>query len=127
MNCKRCEKILCGKQTSYCSQYCSKLHLKSLYRKRKRLHISEYKKKVRKGIKFEYVWVKNPARGLKINGKCRSCNSTEKLTINHVVPLSIGGGQEITNLEILCVSCNSREYHKLVKSALKEYFKSYFC
>jgi 5-methylcytosine-specific restriction endonuclease McrA len=40
--------------------------------------------------------------------------------------MSIGGGNEETNLEVLCVSCNSKEYHLLVKKALKEYFKSYF-
>ena len=42
MLCKRCQKELSGLQKSYCSIHCSKLHLKSLYRKRNRTKVSEY-------------------------------------------------------------------------------------
>ena len=34
MECKKCSKKLSGKQQSYCSKRCSKLHLKQLYKKR---------------------------------------------------------------------------------------------
>jgi 5-methylcytosine-specific restriction endonuclease McrA len=43
--CKKCGNELHGNQISYCSQRCSKLHLKALYRKRKRSRINEYNRK----------------------------------------------------------------------------------
>ena len=48
MKCKRCEKNLTGLQKSYCSLSCSKLHLKSLYRKRNRDKVKEYNNKWKK-------------------------------------------------------------------------------
>src|ERR1017187_1108282 len=46
--CKRCTNVLSGKQISYCSFYCSHLHLKTLYRKRKRKQVNAYNRKWRK-------------------------------------------------------------------------------
>lgn len=124
MKCKKCSKDLVGKQTSYCSPYCSKLHLKSLYRKRKSLEISEYKKGRIRTLsssrnKDIYLLITDKS-------KCRSCGSKENLTVNHIVPKCIGGGDEKENLEVLCNSCNSVEYHKIVIKALRQYFKEYF-
>lgn len=45
--CKRCSKVLTGKQVSYCSFKCSKLHLKSLYRARNRDKIKKYNRQWR--------------------------------------------------------------------------------
>ncbi len=53
---------------------------------------------------------------------CRKCNTTENLTLNHKIPRCIGGENSYENLEILCQPCNLREYHSLVKKALKSYF-----
>lgn len=36
-----------------------------------------------------------------------ACNSTYQLQIDHIKPLSLGGGQEITNLRILCRTHNN--------------------
>ena len=47
MFCKRCDKKLTGRQISYCSEHCSKLHLKSLYRKRNREKIKKYNREYR--------------------------------------------------------------------------------
>lgn len=43
------------------------------------------------------------------NGKCLCCGSRKKLTIDHVVPISQGGTDDIENLQLLCRSCNSRK------------------
>jgi 5-methylcytosine-specific restriction endonuclease McrA len=40
-------------------------------------------------------------------GKCASCGSEENLTMDHVVPLSWGGGHNPENIQVLCGSCNS--------------------
>ena len=46
--CKKCGNELHGKQESYCSQRCSKLHLKSLYKKRNRARLAAYNRQWRK-------------------------------------------------------------------------------
>lgn len=38
---------------------------------------------------------------------CRSCGTTQKLTVDHIVPLSRGGTNDLDNLQLLCRSCNS--------------------
>ena len=53
---------------------------------------------------------------------CRLCGTIEKLTLNHIVPVSAGGTHEKSNLEVLCMSCNIKEFHTLYKIALRHYF-----
>lgn len=43
----------------------------------------------------------------KYDGKCLCCGSTENITRDHVVPLSLGGSDDISNLQPLCHACNS--------------------
>jgi 5-methylcytosine-specific restriction endonuclease McrA len=45
----------------------------------------------------------------KFGGKCALCGTKEKLTRDHVMPLSKGGADDIGNIQPLCVSCNSRK------------------
>lgn len=40
---------------------------------------------------------------------CLTCGSTEDLTIDHIVPIVRGGGDEDHNLRTLCRRCNSRK------------------
>ena len=39
--------------------------------------------------------------------RCAACGSSERLTRDHVVPLSQGGGHTWRNSQMLCHSCNS--------------------
>lgn len=41
--------------------------------------------------------------------RCQLCGSTDDLCIDHIVPVSKGGGDELDNLQVLCRSCNSRK------------------
>jgi hypothetical protein len=41
--------------------------------------------------------------------KCKMCGDTKRLEIDHITPLSKGGGDELDNLQILCKSCNTRK------------------
>lgn len=38
---------------------------------------------------------------------CLRCGSTERLTIDHVVPLDVGGRDDMSNYQTLCTPCNS--------------------
>lgn len=52
-------------------------------------------------------WVSLKAR---FGNRCLACNRSEpevKISVDHVVPLSLGGGNTIDNLQPLCRSCNS--------------------
>lgn len=40
---------------------------------------------------------------------CKSCGTTENMSIDHVVPVVKGGKNVISNLQLLCRSCNSRK------------------
>ena len=41
-------------------------------------------------------------------GACLLCQSTESLSLDHVIPWSHGGSDSVDNLRLLCRSCNSR-------------------
>jgi hypothetical protein len=41
--------------------------------------------------------------------KCKHCRSTNDLTVDHIVAVVKGGKNLISNMQILCRSCNSRK------------------
>lgn len=41
--------------------------------------------------------------------KCAYCNQKEAKTIDHIIPLSRGGTNDIENMIPVCVSCNSKK------------------
>lgn len=45
---------------------------------------------------------------------CLCCGSYERLSIDHVIPISKGGMNVIENLQTLCVSCNSKKGNKTI-------------
>ncbi len=40
---------------------------------------------------------------------CAKCKSEKKLQIDHILPKSLGGNDEMNNLQILCSLCNKRK------------------
>jgi len=44
-------------------------------------------------------------------GKCIQCGTKEDITVDHIIPLSKGGSNHISNLQPLCRSCNSKKYN----------------
>jgi hypothetical protein len=48
--------------------------------------------------------------------KCVRCSATERLEIDHVIPISQGGTGEVDNLQVLCVSCNRKKRAEQVRS-----------
>lgn len=43
---------------------------------------------------------------------CLACGATENITIDHVIPVSKGGRNDISNYQPLCKSCNSKKMDK---------------
>lgn len=49
----------------------------------------------------------------KYGNKCLCCGRTDvRLTLDHVIPLSLGGLHNIENAQPLCLSCNSQKHTK---------------
>lgn len=48
----------------------------------------------------------------KFNNKCAYCWKETKLTIDHIIPISKWGWNNIENIQPLCKSCNSRKWNK---------------
>lgn len=40
---------------------------------------------------------------------CNHCGATENLTIDHIIPIIKGGTNDLSNLQTLCSSCNSKK------------------
>lgn len=41
--------------------------------------------------------------------KCTHCGTTQRLTLDHIKPVALGGNGHESNLQVLCHSCNSKK------------------
>lgn len=46
---------------------------------------------------------------------CLCCGTKENITIDHIRPRSQGGGHSLSNLQTLCLSCNSKKGTQTIK------------
>lgn len=38
--------------------------------------------------------------------RCVQCSSTEKIQLDHIIPIALGGATSVANLQVLCSECN---------------------
>jgi hypothetical protein len=76
-------------------------------------------------------WAQN-AIFLRERGRCAIClrdltgllNTDFKSEIDHIVPLNLGGINDITNLQLLCTKCNNGKSGHTIRTS--EYYPKYF-
>lgn len=54
------------------------------------------------------------------DGRCVECGAVEDLTLDHIIPRSLGGTDDEENLQTLCRRCNSAKNNRQASSILKE-------
>jgi 5-methylcytosine-specific restriction endonuclease McrA len=57
------------------------------------------------------------------NGRCRNCGSTRFLEYDHIIPFSLGGRTDSSNIGLLCRNCNQRKGVRLVLPSPTSYLK----
>ena len=60
----------------------------------------------RRKFRYKHATAELLKRGPKV---CAKCGSTQNITVDHIKPVSKGGGNEIDNLQFLCWPCNHRK------------------
>ena len=80
--------------------------------------IKELENKEPRKIAQQFIGKKNIRKFIfnRDGNKCLKCGKTEKLQIDHIESISLGGQNKISNLQTLCGSCNSKK---------RETFKDY--
>ncbi|RTK93951.1 HNH endonuclease [Candidatus Saccharibacteria bacterium] len=122
--CRKCGGGLSGRQTVYCSQRCSKLYLKSQYRKRKRDKINEYNRNYRRAkpevIKTQKIRHRSK-KLLELGAFCNRCGVKEDLHMHHVRPRSMMGTDHASNMMVLCGECH-RLWHYACDEVMERYW-----
>jgi len=54
------------------------------------------------------------AKLVEFSGRCAHCGTTDRLSRDHIIPLSRGGNDLIDNIQPLCVPCNARKGTKII-------------
>jgi len=60
-----------------------------------------------KGTGSSNKWRKIREQIIRRDGCCQMCGSEERLSVDHIVPRTLGGDDNPSNLQVLCSSCNS--------------------
>jgi len=51
------------------------------------------------------------------DGCCQMCGTEERLSVDHIVPRTLGGDDNPSNLQVLCSSCNSSKGGRFFESS----------
>lgn len=102
---KGVRKIDQSKQIYY-NNYCKK-HPKRIAHLKARRYARE------KGAEGKHTFQEWNDLLVEFNNKCAFCKKDEKITKDHIIPLSKGGSDYIDNIQPLCKSCNSKKNNNI--------------
>lgn len=127
------QKLLCGPRKKWCGDACIKRTYTASRKKENPRFRYEYfaewrsKNRERLSRRTQMYRAKSRASGgsftqeewnalLKSTGHCclRCGRSDVKLTVDHVVPVTLGGTGDIANIQPLCHSCNASKNNKII-------------
>jgi 5-methylcytosine-specific restriction endonuclease McrA len=111
--CERCGDPLSNNQSRWCSSRCSRLGLKSLYRKRNLEKIKAYNRVWRRAKNGGNAPLPYPAE--KRERFCLRCGSRDDLQLAHVKPIGAGGIHRY--VITLCRTC-----HHLFDNLLRDFW-----
>lgn len=127
-SCKKCSRELTGKQTTFCSEKCSKSYLKAEYRKRNRAKLNAYNSRYRKehpdiiaAQRKRQAERKKATVGM-LGLPCNRCGTYEDLHMHHVKPRQLQGEDTQSNIMILCGECH-RDWHYALDKVLNNYWQ----
>lgn len=83
---------------------------------------------IKESLNFWESWMNDSWEGMlnQTKGYCPKCNKhvgTDKLTMDHIIPLSKGGLHRIDNVQPLCILCNCSKWDKIELNPKKEMLK----
>ena len=98
----------------YCIEYSRKARQSKEYKKR---HcIEQQKRRARKLGKGGDLTIEEwNIICEKYGNRCLACGRTDiKLTMDHIIPLALGGRHDMENIQPLCYSCNCKKFTKII-------------
>jgi 5-methylcytosine-specific restriction endonuclease McrA len=77
--------------------------------------IAKYYNHPRRTPSGRRVAIPVPVRNLVLaTGRCLRCGRTERLSVDHIIPVAKGGSDELKNLQCLCLYCNCSKRDRFV-------------
>jgi hypothetical protein len=58
--------------------------------------------------------------------KCIECGATDDLTVDHIVPLALGGANKLENTQFLCQRCHTKKNFGDARAAKEKFFAEKF-
>ncbi len=120
---KRVQEQPCGKRTEETQ---NKLALNSSHKLKKSKitpapelgRVKSESRYISRAMKY-FIWQRD-------NKRCCQCGSRHHLNIDHIKPFGLGGKTEVSNLRLLCFSCNKRAAIKVygIEKVEKSIFKN---
>jgi len=95
-----------------CSEYASPDHRQRALDTLDKLHCKQARKDhlKRRRSRFQQMRQERILALIKRDGLvCAKCSTAENLTVDHIIPISKGGTDDLDNLRLLCRSCNSKK------------------
>lgn len=86
----------------------------------RRAFVKNLNAKRKKSAKGDFTWNDWELLKSKFNNRCLCCRKTTKLTQDHIVPLSKGGTNYISNIQPLCLRCNVKKMCKSIDYRFSE-------